>query len=62
MKILAIESSCDETAAAIIEDRTKVLSNVINTQIDLHKQYGGVVGDCFTLTYRKYKCGCRKGY
>ena len=43
MKILAIESSCDETAAAIIEDRTKVLSNVINTQIDLHKQYGGVV-------------------
>lgn len=43
MKILAIESSCDETAAAVIEDRTKVLSNVINTQIDLHKQYGGVV-------------------
>ena len=43
MRILAIESSCDETAAAVVEDRTKVLSNVINTQIDLHKQYGGVV-------------------
>lgn len=43
MKILAIESSCDETAAAVIEDRTTVLSNVINTQIELHKVYGGVV-------------------
>lgn len=43
MKILAIESSCDETAAAVIEDGTKVLSNVINTQIELHKIYGGVV-------------------
>lgn len=43
MRILAIESSCDETAAAVVEDRTKILSNVINTQIDLHKQYGGVV-------------------
>lgn len=43
MKILAIESSCDETAAAVVEDRTKVLSNVINTQIELHKIYGGVV-------------------
>lgn len=43
MKILAIESSCDETAAAVVEDGTNVLSNVINTQIDLHKVYGGVV-------------------
>lgn len=43
MRILAIESSCDETAAAVVEDGTKVLSNVINTQIDLHKIYGGVV-------------------
>ncbi|MBR5155117.1 MAG: tRNA (adenosine(37)-N6)-threonylcarbamoyltransferase complex transferase subunit TsaD [Clostridia bacterium] len=43
MKILAIESSCDETAAAVVEDGTKVLSNVINTQIDLHKAFGGVV-------------------
>ena len=43
MKILAIESSCDETAAAVVEDGVKVLSNVINTQIELHKEFGGVV-------------------
>ncbi len=43
MKILAIESSCDETAAAVVEDGITVLSNVINTQIDLHKAFGGVV-------------------
>ncbi len=43
MRILAIESSCDETAAAVLEDGTKVLSNIINTQIELHKLYGGVV-------------------
>ena len=43
MKILAIESSCDETAAAVVEDGTNVLSNIINSQIDLHKVYGGVV-------------------
>lgn len=43
MKILAIESSCDETAAAVVENGTNVISNVINTQIELHKIYGGVV-------------------
>ena len=43
MKILAIESSCDETAAAIVENGTDVLSNIINTQIETHKRYGGVV-------------------
>ncbi len=43
MKILGIESSCDETAAAIVEDGRIILSNVINTQIDIHKIYGGVV-------------------
>ena len=43
MKILAIESSCDETAAAVVEDGKKVISNVINTQIELHKEFGGVV-------------------
>ncbi len=43
MRILAIESSCDETAAAVIQDGTAILSNVINTQIELHKVYGGVV-------------------
>ena len=43
MKILAIESSCDETAAAVVEDGKKVLSNIIATQIPVHKIYGGVV-------------------
>lgn len=41
--ILGIESSCDETAAAVVKNGTEVLSNVINTQIDIHKQFGGVV-------------------
>ena len=41
--ILGIESSCDETAAAVVADGKRVLSNVINSQIDLHKRYGGVV-------------------
>lgn len=43
MKILAIESSCDETAVAVVEDGKKVLSNIIATQIDEHRLYGGVV-------------------
>ena len=43
MKILSIESSFDETAAAITEDGRKVISSVIATQIDEHKLYGGVV-------------------
>lgn len=43
MKILAIESSCDETAMAIVEDGRKVLSNTVYTQIAIHTLYGGVV-------------------
>lgn len=43
MIILAIESSCDETAAAILRDGEKLLANVVNSQIDLHGKYGGVV-------------------
>ena len=43
MRILGIESSCDETAAAVVEDGHRLLSNVIRTQIDIHKVYGGVV-------------------
>jgi len=40
--ILGIETSCDETAAAVVEDGRRIRSNVIATQIDLHRQYGGV--------------------
>jgi N6-L-threonylcarbamoyladenine synthase len=43
MKILGIESSCDETAASVVEDGRRLLSNVINSQIDIHALYGGVV-------------------
>ena len=43
MKILAIESSCDETAAAVVEDGRRVLSNVVASQIEIHRRFGGVV-------------------
>ena len=43
IKILAIESSCDETAAAVVKNGREVLSNVISSQIALHTLYGGVV-------------------
>ena len=43
VNILAIESSCDETAAAVVRNGREVLSNVIYSQIDLHTIYGGVV-------------------
>ena len=43
MKILGIESSCDETAAAVVEDGRTVLSNVVASQVEEHKLYGGVV-------------------
>ncbi|MBP9739011.1 tRNA (adenosine(37)-N6)-threonylcarbamoyltransferase complex transferase subunit TsaD, partial [Candidatus Saccharibacteria bacterium] len=43
MKILAIETSCDETSVAVVEDGTTMHSLVINSQIDIHKAFGGVV-------------------
>lgn len=43
MRILGIESSCDETAAAVVEDGKRLLSNVVNSQIDIHAEYGGVI-------------------
>ena len=43
MKILGIESSCDETAASVVEDGKRVLSNIVASQIDEHRLYGGVV-------------------
>ena len=49
--ILAIESSCDETAAAVVKNGREVLSNIISSQIDLHTLYGGVVPE---LASRKH--------
>ncbi|HVV25534.1 MAG TPA: tRNA (adenosine(37)-N6)-threonylcarbamoyltransferase complex transferase subunit TsaD [Candidatus Saccharimonadales bacterium] len=43
MKVLGIETSCDETAAAVVEDGRRLLSNVVASSMDLHAQYGGVV-------------------
>lgn len=43
MKILGIETSCDETAAAIVEDGSRILSNVVVSQIDIFAEYGGVI-------------------
>jgi N6-L-threonylcarbamoyladenine synthase len=42
-KILGIETSCDETAAAVVEDGSRIISNVVSSQIDIHARYGGVV-------------------
>src|SRR5215217_2281699 len=43
MNILAIETSCDETSAAVVRDGRHVLASVIASQIDIHQKYGGVV-------------------
>jgi len=43
MKILGIETSCDETAAAVVEDGTRILSNQIASQVEIHARYGGIV-------------------
>lgn len=51
MKILGIDTSCDETAAAVVEDGREVISNVVASQIDAHQEYGGVVPE---LASRKH--------
>lgn len=51
--ILAIESSCDETSVAVVENGRKVLSNVISTQIEIHKQFGGVVPEVASRNHIK---------
>src|SRR5215471_16269368 len=43
MKVLGVETSCDETAVALVEDGRKVLSNLISSQAHLHEKFGGVV-------------------
>ncbi|MEE8472117.1 MAG: tRNA (adenosine(37)-N6)-threonylcarbamoyltransferase complex transferase subunit TsaD [Dehalococcoidia bacterium] len=43
MKILGIETSCDETAASVVEDGGRILSNVVASQVELHARYGGIV-------------------
>src|SRR5512137_2441737 len=43
MKVLGIETSCDETAAAVVADGTVILSNKIASQVEIHARYGGIV-------------------
>jgi len=43
MKVLGIETSCDETAAAVVEDGSRIIANVVASQIDIHARYGGIV-------------------
>ncbi|MCK4363126.1 MAG: tRNA (adenosine(37)-N6)-threonylcarbamoyltransferase complex transferase subunit TsaD, partial [Dehalococcoidia bacterium] len=43
MKILGIETSCDETAAAVVRDGREIISSLIASQVDLHSRYGGIV-------------------
>ncbi len=54
MKILGIESSCDECSAAIVENGNKILSNVIATQIDIHRPYNGVVPEIASRTHTEW--------
>ena len=53
MKILSIESSCDETAAAVIEDGRKIISSVVATQVEEHKLYGGVVPELASRAHQQ---------
>lgn len=57
MKILAIESSCDETAAAVVRDGREILSSVVATQIEQHKLYGGVVPEIASRLHCESICG-----
>ena len=57
MDILAIESSCDETAAAVIRDGREIISSVVATQIEEHKLYGGVVPEIASRRHCERKVG-----
>jgi len=54
MRILGIETSCDETAAAVVEDGVKLLSNVVSSSVDMHIAYGGVVPEIAARSHIEY--------
>lgn len=56
MRILGIESSCDETAAAVVEDGRRVLSSVVASQISIHALYGGVVPEIASRAHTEALC------
>lgn len=57
MRILGLESSCDETAAAVVEDGRTLLSSVVASQIEIHKLYGGVVPEIASRAHTEAICG-----
>ena len=57
MRILALESSCDETAVAVVEDGRTVLSNVVASQVEEHRLYGGVVPEIASRRHCEAVCG-----
>ena len=57
MKLLAIESSCDDTAAAVVEDGRRILSNVVASQVPEHVLYGGVVPEIASRRHVESICG-----
>ena len=61
MKILGIESSCDETAASVVEDGRTVLSSVIASQAEVHALYGGVVPEIASRAHCEALSGIGKG-
>ena len=57
MRILGLESSCDETAAAVVEDGRTLLSSVVASQVEIHKLYGGVVPEIASRAHTEAVCG-----
>jgi N6-L-threonylcarbamoyladenine synthase len=53
VRVLGIESSCDETGAAIVDENGNVLSDVVQSQVDLHRQYGGVIPELASRDHLK---------
>ena len=54
MKVLGIETSCDECSAAVVEDGRRILSNVVATQIEIHREYNGVVPEIASRTHTEW--------
>ncbi|HOS93381.1 MAG TPA: tRNA (adenosine(37)-N6)-threonylcarbamoyltransferase complex transferase subunit TsaD, partial [Armatimonadota bacterium] len=58
MRVLGIETSCDESAAAVAEDGVRLLSNVVASQVDLHARFGGVVPELASRAHLETINGC----
>ena len=56
MNLLALETTCDETAAAILTDRLEVLASVVASQDELHRRFGGVVPEIASRAHSKTSC------